>query len=66
MSLRLLGLAGFLRDRWVHSGSRWESICLFGAFMLAQGVVGFILGVGFSRVRPWVVGFILGSWVHSG
>ena len=71
-----LGVDGFIRSRWVHSGSRWGSFSSSGV-------------VVFTRVRPggrwvrsrchWVhapslgslgfalrvVGFIRDRWVHS-
>ena len=41
-----LGVVGFIRGRWIHSGSRWVS---FGS----SGVVGITRVVGFIRGR-WV------------
>ena len=47
-----LGVVGFIRGRWIHSGTRWGSLDSTGVF-------------GFTKVSAGVVGFIRGRWVHS-
>ena len=37
--LRALGVVGFIRDRWVHSGAPWGWLGSFGRDL---GIVGFI------------------------
>ena len=43
-----LGVVGFIKGRWVHSGASWGSLGSFGV-------------VGFIGVHTGVVGFIRGS-----
>ena len=58
------GVVGFIRGRWVYSGSHWVTLglsgvvgftrCVSWASLCSSGVI------GFSRVRP------RGRWVHPG
>ena len=70
-----LGVVGFIRGRWIPSGSPWGSFGSLGGRWVQ--VVGFtwLLSVG-RCVHPWsfrslgfslgVVGYIRGRWIYSG
>ena len=69
-----LQVVGFIRGRWIHSGSPWVSLVLLWFALLgcwvypeSLGSVGFALGVvGFIRVRRVHLRLSWGRWVHPG